>query len=363
MNGSEEGGGSPGLAASVTVIRGPDVGTKHQMTGPKILIGRKRGELLLRDREISGIHASIELAPDGHYILRDLGSTNGTFLDGKRVTATEIRPGQQVKVGANYILFTVTEESAADTTRHASGEISGQMLVPPPPQELVYGRTAISAPEPFVVPREVAPATARPWRVSEAPGPFDADLGEPDLSGIPTTVRPATPRAAEPAAEAPALSVAQPRLPPTAPVDSAPAPPAAAMASAVEAPSPVGGLPTGVEPSIYGVYLLVERGKDRGSVFPVNRQVTVIGRSGTEVLIDDPDISRRHAALDVQGQGKYILRDLASTNGTLLNGVRIQTENIQANDKIRMGSTTIKLLVGDARVGPELARVRGGPAV
>ncbi len=109
--------------------------------------------------------------------------------------------------------------------------------------------------------------------------------------------------------------------------------------------------------SVYGVYLIVERGRDRGSVFPINRQVTVLGRSGTEILIDDPDISRRHAALDVQGEGKYVLRDLNSTNGTLLNGVPVQSETMVPNDKIRLGSTTIKLVVGDARAAEERARI------
>ena len=144
--GASEQGGAPSLAVSITVIRGPDVGTKYAMVGPKVVLGRKRGELLVRDREASGIHASIERTADGRFILRDLGSTNGTFLDGRRITATELRPGQQIKVGANYLLFTVTEESASDTTRHASGEESGQILVPQPPEELVFGRTAYRFP-------------------------------------------------------------------------------------------------------------------------------------------------------------------------------------------------------------------------
>jgi S-DNA-T family DNA segregation ATPase FtsK/SpoIIIE len=113
---------------------------------------------------------------------------------------------------------------------------------------------------------------------------------------------------------------------------------------------------------VYGVYLVVERGRDRGRAFGINRQVTVLGRSGTEILINDPDISRRHAALDVQGEGKYVLRDLNSTNGTLLNGVPIQSASIAPNDKIRMGSTTIKLVIGDDRVAAELARMSHEPA-
>ena len=117
------------------------------------------------------------------------------------------------------------------------------------------------------------------------------------------------------------------------------------------------GLPPGVEKSVYGVYLVVERGRDRGRVFPLNRDVTTIGRSDTDVVLNDPDISRRHAAVDVQGEGKYVLRDLQSTNGTLLNGLKVGTEPIMANDKIRLGSTAIKLVVGHERVAGILKRI------
>jgi pSer/pThr/pTyr-binding forkhead associated (FHA) protein len=102
--------------------------------------------------------------------------------------------------------------------------------------------------------------------------------------------------------DAPPARIAEPTPTP------GPAPPAPARPAAFE-PAPAGGLPAGVERSVYGVYLVVERGRDRGRVFPLNRQVTVLGRSGTEILINDPDISRRHAAIDVQGEGKYVLRD------------------------------------------------------
>jgi S-DNA-T family DNA segregation ATPase FtsK/SpoIIIE len=118
-------------------------------------------------------------------------------------------------------------------------------------------------------------------------------------------------------------------------------------------------LPPGVERSVYGVYLVVERGKDKGTVFPITRQVTSLGRSETDIVINDADVSRRHAALEIQGQSKYVLRDLASTNGTLLNGIRVTTDSVLHNDKIRMGSTSIKLIVGDGKVAVELRRILG----
>jgi pSer/pThr/pTyr-binding forkhead associated (FHA) protein len=133
-------------------------------------------------------------------------------------------------------------------------------------------------------------------------------------------------------------------------------PPRPAPPEPTTAPEPPPSLPAGVERSVYGLYLLVERGRDQGAVFPLNRDVTVIGRSQTDVVLNDPDISRRHAAIDVQGRGNYVLRDLRSTNGTLLNGRKVNSDMIADNDKVRLGGTTVKFLVGEDRVLAELAR-------
>jgi pSer/pThr/pTyr-binding forkhead associated (FHA) protein len=399
-----------GQAIAVTVIRGPDTGAKFELTQAKVVIGRKRGDVVVKDRETSGLHASIEMAPDGRFILKDLGSTNGTFVDGKRVAVTEIRPGQHLKIGANYLLFTVVE-GASEATRQDSQSPGGQ---PPalPAAPWPEPPTARSPPRPPVAP---PPANAPPLVGAVAPAaPLSAqagshmnlDLGEPDLddasarpllpplppslkpanspavrppAGGDTAVRPSWPAAPrEPGATAISPQAAWPTSPPpstggTLVSEPADFPTAIAGRSGTDMspvrpmpppPPPVpasGGLPPGIERSIYGVYLVVERGRDRCHVFPIHRQVTVLGRSGTEILINDPDISRRHAALDVQGEGKYLLRDLASTNGTLVNGVRIQTEHVSPNDKIRMGGTTLKLIVGEHRVAAELQRLQSEP--
>ena len=59
-------------------------------------IGRKSGnDLVLADEKTSGVHC--EIAPeDGRFVLKDLGSTNGTFLDGKKVSELVLTPGDVV---------------------------------------------------------------------------------------------------------------------------------------------------------------------------------------------------------------------------------------------------------------------------
>jgi len=69
------------------------------------VIGRLNADLNLQDRDVSRKHALIELLPDGKVFLRDLSSTNGTFLNGKRIVNSRIKPGDKIKVGNTVIYF------------------------------------------------------------------------------------------------------------------------------------------------------------------------------------------------------------------------------------------------------------------
>jgi len=77
-----------------------------------------------------------------------------------------------------------------------------------------------------------------------------------------------------------------------------------------------------------------------------------IGRTNTcEAVIDEPSVSRRHAEILHTSQG-WVIRDLGSTNGTLLNGVRLGRvdQRLQRNDLIRPGdiSLVVAELIDDA---------------
>jgi hypothetical protein len=67
-----------------------------------------------------------------------------------------------------------------------------------------------------------------------------------------------------------------------------------------------------------------------------------IGRSEEgEIVLLDPSVSRMHAIVEVDG-GLPIVRDLGSTNGTYLNGRRIEAEPLRDGDELRFGNTRMR---------------------
>ncbi len=96
----------PSVAAGRLVVTQPpeQQGTTYEL-GPEITVGRAAGcqVALLSDHYASSLHARLYQA-DGFTMVEDLGSTNGTFVNGERITApTAVRPGDLVQVGATVL--------------------------------------------------------------------------------------------------------------------------------------------------------------------------------------------------------------------------------------------------------------------
>ncbi len=88
--------------------------------------------------------------------------------------------------------------------------------------------------------------------------------------------------------------------------------------------------------------LTVRSGAQAGMEFPVDRPVVVIGRgSGSDIILQDSQASRKHAEISQQGD-QYYIRDLGSTNGTYVNGQRIAgPQLLQPGDTIQIGDTVL----------------------
>ncbi len=78
-----------------------------------------------------------------------------------------------------------------------------------------------------------------------------------------------------------------------------------------------------------------------GGVYTIEERVTVIGRaSDCDLTVEDVNVSRRHCEVRRIGDG-YSLVDLDSTNGTEVNGQRIQETALMSGDVIEVGTTRI----------------------
>jgi predicted Zn finger-like uncharacterized protein len=90
--------------------------------------------------------------------------------------------------------------------------------------------------------------------------------------------------------------------------------------------------------------LAVIQGAATGQIFPVSKTRTVIGRSGADINLDDPESSRQHAALEIVGD-VAILRDLGSTNGTWIDLDRIEQHQLNNQQEFRIGSHVLMFIV------------------
>src|SRR6188474_3092743 len=108
----------------VEVTSGPDAGLVRDIEASVIRIGARRGnDVQLTDSKVSGLHCEIRLDDRG-YRLRDLDSTNGTYVSSLRINDVYIQPGAQIALGGTRLKFEPLGESVeielADTDRFGS---------------------------------------------------------------------------------------------------------------------------------------------------------------------------------------------------------------------------------------------------
>ena len=91
------------------------------------------------------------------------------------------------------------------------------------------------------------------------------------------------------------------------------------------------------EPPLHPAWLVIASGPRRGRIHQLEK-VTNIGRDQqmNHVLLDDDAASAEHARIKYEN-GTHILYDLASSNGTMLNGERIQRAMLRDEDRITIG--------------------------
>ncbi|CAN5256010.1 hypothetical protein BH11MYX1_BH11MYX1_10980 [soil metagenome] len=93
--------------------------------------------------------------------------------------------------------------------------------------------------------------------------------------------------------------------------------------------------------------LVCVSGATAGTTFPVPNDTVIIGRSQADLIIPESEVSRRHARFAYTHAG-FVLEDLGSSNGTLLNGTRIsRPTQVSIGDRIQIGRTVLVLAQHD----------------
>lgn len=111
-------------------------------------------------------------------------------------------------------------------------------------------------------------------------------------------------------------------------------------------PVPPGPAPDGSTPQLH-----VLSGPDAGGVHLLHGGEISLGRSaGADITLDDPDVSRTHCAVTVDGEGRVRVADLDSTNGTTLDGRRVGPEAVPLSrgSLLRVGESVLRVVPGAA---------------
>jgi len=210
-------------------------------------VGRESADILLSHNTVSRKHAKITVQ-DGHVSVEDMGSTNGTFVDGKRLS-----DGESVEI--------------KDATELMFGSVTLKYEAP-----LASIDEAVEEPEP-----------------EEAEEPTEPDV----VAEVETE-------------------------PETEPVE---------------------------ETTVLAAFLV---SKDDSMRFEIAEGTNTIGRrDGSDIVISDPYISGSHAEL-VAENGVFTITDVGSTNGTFVNGVRLepnQPKDILDSDEVTIGQKIFKIEV------------------
>jgi pSer/pThr/pTyr-binding forkhead associated (FHA) protein len=147
------------------VMNGPLAGQLIEVSD-EIVIGREDVDLTLDDAEISRRHVAVR--PSAQDVeVEDLGSSNGTFVDGERISSpTKVSRGAQIRVGSTLLQVEPSAESAATRLREIPVAQATRVSSPPAPRSREE-----------VTPAAAAAAPAAPPSAHAAPAPVEGVVG------------------------------------------------------------------------------------------------------------------------------------------------------------------------------------------
>jgi pSer/pThr/pTyr-binding forkhead associated (FHA) protein/uncharacterized protein involved in exopolysaccharide biosynthesis len=158
-----------GTTGKLFVCSGPDTGSTLSIGKDQLTFGRSDDcDVRVKDNRASSTHARIDRL-DGRHRLIDLGSTNGTFVNNRRIEEVQLRPGDIIQIGET--LFEFSQEAAAQTAEPETIENSRALYFPsqygaapadPGPAQSPYG---------YIPAPAGAPTTSPAIETGEGEGP------------------------------------------------------------------------------------------------------------------------------------------------------------------------------------------------
>jgi pSer/pThr/pTyr-binding forkhead associated (FHA) protein/Tfp pilus assembly protein PilF len=241
--------------AKLIVKKGEEVIEEFLLKEEGLGIGRGEGnDILLSDRSVSRRHARVT-REGKRWFLEDLGSSNGTFIEGRKIEKEELIPGTEFRIGKFNILFEEEKKPVVDEEYTTIDKDEEGTAVAEKPKE-------------------------------------GTRLEEID----------------------PERTVCRDKL------------------------------PEDIGEDFQKAMLVALRGPRQGETYRLNNSEFTIGRGEeNQLTITDPSVSLSHAVIIPQGE-LFLLKDLESKNGTLVNGKQIKEKTLKMGDIIKIGPQELRFV-------------------
>jgi hypothetical protein len=98
----------PRGAGVLVVTRGPNIGARYLLGDDVVRAGRHpESDIFLDDITVSRRHVEISPKDGGSYVLHDVGSLNGTYVNRERIDEVQLAPGDEVQIGKFKLVYLV----------------------------------------------------------------------------------------------------------------------------------------------------------------------------------------------------------------------------------------------------------------
>lgn len=182
MHGTPAAAPPPGPLASILVRSGAKKGQRIPIRVPVVNIGRAEyNDIVLAEESVSTQHAKLQRR-EGVWILVDLGSTNGTFVDGEKLSGeTPVAPGSTIRFGDASVVFEPDDDALGIGKGGAGTKVMGAMSIPAPAPKAAPAPAPAPAPVAAAAPapKPAAAPAKKPAANKPAPKPAPAEGGAP----------------------------------------------------------------------------------------------------------------------------------------------------------------------------------------